>query len=229
MWKTVPPSLRVGIVSGAIVISALIAWAVVDIVMDARARSLPSVDRDITDDERGALERTIAEAEAILAVDAQNFSTHVTLARAKADLGDLDGAAEVYRKMNQRFPRNFLSFQNLGNLYEETERYEFAAEQFFHAIDNAPRDPHQYRNIVNLYTYKLTERREDIPRILQKGLAELPGSVDLMAMMATYYRDTGDRDEAIRWYELLLVFDQENESIISEVQALKAASVNGAE
>jgi|GEM_PF-2920162 len=207
---------------GAVVLAALVVLAVRESVIRRQARALPPLAVDLAPARVRELREQIAEQEAIIRAKPQDFSAYTTLALARTELGDRDGAAEVYRTMNQRFPGNYLSFQNLGKLYEDAEKYAFAAEQYLIAIENAPRIAQMYRNVVNLYTYRDTERAADIPRILQKGLAVMPGSIDLMAMMAVYYRDHGDPAEAIKWYELLLVHDQTNTTALEELKALKA-------
>lgn len=209
-------------VLGAAVLAALVVLAGREVIIRRGARRLPYVAANLAPDRVHELQQKITESEAAIRKNANDFSAHVNLALAKAELGDRDGAAEVYRTMNQRFPGNYLSFQNLGKLYEDAGKFAMAAEQYLIAIDNAPRIPHMYRNLVDLYTYHLKSRESDIPRILQKGLAISPGSTDLMAMMAVYYRDHGDINQAIHWYELLLVHNPWNTTALEELKALKA-------
>ena len=209
------------IIAGAVVLAAIIGLTIREVVVRRAARTIAPIAVDLAPEKRKTLEESVAKSRAAIAANAQDFNAHTVLALALVDLGDREGAAEVYRQMNQRFPGNYLSYQNLGTLYEEAGKYDFAAEQYLIAIQNAPRIPHLYRKIVNLYTYHAKERASDIPRILQKGLNEVPGSIDLMAMMAVYYRDHGQREEAIRWYEHLLVFDQSNTTALEELKQLK--------
>lgn len=210
------------IIAGAVVLAALIGLTAREVVLRRAARTLPPIAVDLSPEKRKALEEKVAASRVAIAAKAEDFNAHVELALSLTDLGDRDGAAEVYRQMNQRFSGNYLSYSNLGKLYEDAGKYDFAAEQYLIAIQNAPRNPHLYRNIVNLYTYQAKERASDIPRILQKGLLEMPGSIDLMSMLAVYYRDHGQRDEAIRWFEHLLVFDQTNTTALEEVKDLKS-------
>jgi tetratricopeptide (TPR) repeat protein len=205
----------------ALVLLALIVLAGREAVLRRRAYRLPDAAVNLAPEKVKELQQKIVENEAAVKKNADDFSAYTNLALAKTELGDRDGAAEVYRTMNQRFPGNYLSFQNLGKLYEDAGKYAFAAEQYLLAIDNAPKIPHLYRNLVNLYTYQYPERASDIPRVLQKGLGIMPGSVDLMSMMAVYYRDHGQPEEAIKWYEQLLVFDQENQAALEELKQLK--------
>ena len=210
------------IIAGAVVLAAIIGLTVREVVLRRAARTIPPIAVDLAPEKRKALEEQVVASRAAIATNDQDFSAHVNLALALTDLGDRDGAAEVYRQMSQRFPGNYLSYSNLGKLYEDAGKYDFAAEQYLIAIQNAPRNPHLYRNVVILYSYQSKERASDIPRILQKGLLEMPGSTDLMAMLAVYYRDHGDRAEAIRWYEHLLVFDQSNTTALEELKQLKS-------
>ena len=207
---------------GGVILLILVGFAVREEYLRYRARVIPPYAANLEEARVKELRAKIAAQEEIIRLNPQGFNPYVELALAKTDLGDREGAAEVYRTMNQRFPGNYLSYQNLGVLYEDAGKYTMAAEQYLLAIANAPRIPHEYRYLVNLYTYKLQERASDIPRILQKGLGENPGSVDLMAMMAVYYRDHGQPEEAIKWYEQLLVFDQENKTALDELKALQA-------
>lgn len=210
------------VVLAAVVLAALVVLAGREAYLRRTARVLPSSTVELAPERRKELEDTVATSIAVIRTNPQDFNAYVELALAHTELGNLEDAAEAYRTMNQRFPGNFLSYQNLGQLYEQTGKYEMAAEQYLIAIQNAPRNPHEYRFLVNLYTYKYRERASDIPRILQQGLAVIPGSVDLMGMLAVYYRDHGSREEAIKWYELLLVHDQSNTTALDELKTLKA-------
>lgn len=208
--------------AGLLVVLVVVGVVIRERLAQREARRLPPVATDLTPDHRRELEEQAAKAAAAIAQNPSDFNAHVELALAKADLGDRDAAAETYRTMNQRFPGNYLSFQNLGQLYEDAGKYDLAAEQYLLAINNAPRIAHLYRKIVNLYTYQLKNRASDLPRILQKGLGVMPGSIDLMAMLAVYYRDHGQPEEAIKWFEHLLVFDPKNTAALDEVKALQA-------
>ena len=203
-------------------IVVLLALAAREWMIRRQERSLPSFGVELSRDRERELHDKVTKFTAAIQGNPSDFNAHVELALAKTGLGDREGAAEVYRQMNQRFPGNYLSFQNLGKLYEDAGKGELAAEQYLLAIKNAPKNPHMYRNLVELYTYHLTSHTADIPKVLQQGLAVIPGSIDLMSMLAVYYRDHGDLAEAVRWYEQLLVFDQQNHTALEELKELKA-------
>ncbi|MFH1430153.1 MAG: hypothetical protein ABIG71_01350 [Candidatus Uhrbacteria bacterium] len=206
---------------GIIVLVAVIGLVVREVTLRRAVRTLPQIEVDLTDEKRAELDAKIVASQAAIAADKSDFSAYTDLALAKTNLGYLNDAAEVYRHMNQLFPGNYLSFQNLGQLYEQEERFDLAAEQYLLAIDNAPRIPHLYRMYVNLITYKMPERHQEIPRVLTKGLEIVPEGVDFMSMMAVYYRDQGQLEDALHWFELLLVFDQENETAKREAMEIK--------
>lgn len=216
-------SPKVLLALGAILLAFLITIAGRDAYLRTRARQLPPVAVELSAERRRELEAKVVKFTGDIRANPKDFNAYVELALARSEFGDRDAAAEVYRTMNEQFPGNFLSFQNLGKLYEETGRYDFAAEQYLLAIDNAPRIAYLYRNLVNLYTYHLPARASDIPRVLEKGLAIAPGNTDLMGMLAVYYRDHGDRAEAIRWFSHLLVVDPQNTTVIEEVKRLKVS------
>ncbi|MDO8463535.1 MAG: hypothetical protein Q7S96_04700 [bacterium] len=208
---------------GAVVFVGIVLLAAHERASQAVARTLTPGDVTLTDVERSALDADIAAAYVELADDddKNDFNAYVKIALAKEDLGDREGAAAIYRDMNERYAGNYLSFQNLGILYQEDKKCELASEQFLRAIANAPRIAHHYRNIVNLYTYDCPEYVHDIPVVLQDGLAIMPNSVDILSLMAVYHRDFGTIEDAIHWYEFLLVYDQENRTAIDEVRELR--------
>ncbi|MBI4433291.1 tetratricopeptide repeat protein [Candidatus Uhrbacteria bacterium] len=208
--------------AGVVVVLALIGVTIRERWERRANRRLAPVPTNLAPERQREVTDQIAKSEAAIRANPSDFNAYVELALAKEELGDRDGAAETYRTMNQRFPGNYLSFQNLGQLYEDAGKYDLAAEQYLLAINNAPRIAHLYRKIVNLYTYQLKDRASDLPRILQKGLGVTPGSIDLMAMLAVYYRDHGQPEEAIKWYEHLLVFDPKNTAVLTEVKELQA-------
>lgn len=214
---------------GAIVLVGIAVFVVVEKRSQRDDQRLAAGTMTLSEEERRALEQEVVTATQELAdADSGNdFNAHVKIALAKEKLGDREGAAAVYRSMNRQYPGNYLSFQNLGMLYQEDKKCDFASEQFRQAIRNAPRIALMYRNFVNLATYDCQQYAQDIPRMLQDGLAVLPDSVDLTSMMAVYHRDFGNVEDAIHWYELLLVFDQSNTAALDELKQLQQRRTSG--
>jgi len=68
--------------------------------------------------------------------------------------------------------------------------------------------------LAELYWYNLPEKREQIPELYKKGLEELPGNYDLLVNLAWYYKETGDKKNALKYYQEVIDNYPETEEII---------------
>ena len=206
-----------GLVILAVVL--LLAMGIRQAILERRPLS-SNIEMELTDEERAIKEQEVADALDAIAENPEDFSSYTALALAYEDLGNYVGAEKTYKKMNELSPLNFLSFSNLGNLYRRQQLYEAAEEMYLRTIANAPRKTDLTRPLVDLYTYNLPEKKSEIPKILEKGLAEVPNSVELLRQLAAFYRQEGPKEKAIEIYERLLPLDQDNETARKEYQQL---------
>ena len=120
-------------------------------------------------------------------------------------LCDYQGAADVWTYVGEIRPENSLSFANLGDLHTHfLVDYPKAEAAYLRAIENEKHDVNYFRNFFELYYYSYTEKKHLAEKVLLDGLNYNPDSHDLMTLLASYYRDNGNKEKAIEYtYEFL--------------------------
>mgnify|MGYP001580558355 CR=1 FL=1 len=139
----------------------------------------------------------------------------------KKFFNDYEGARDVWEYAGVLYPKNGLSFANLGNLYgfylgDATK----AEANFLRAIENDPYQVGYYINLADFYSHVLTSKKSEVPKILLSGL-ELVKDSNLFLVLATYYRDIGDKANALKYYQEVLNIDPDHAGIKEEMAKLK--------
>ena len=96
---------------------------------------------------------------------------------------------------------NMRGWANLAVLYKETGKYKEAEEAYKKVIALNPGDVTTYRDLSDLYLYYLTKKEGEIPAVIAQGLASVPEHPDLLVYLAVYYRDKGNVEKAIEYFE----------------------------
>jgi len=143
-----------------------------------------------------------------------SFSALMTFAFTYYQLGDYEKARDVYIKIGEISSKNYTSFWNLANTYIRLKNYSGAERAYLRTIENGPDQTRHYTALAELYWYNLPEKREQIPELYKKGLEELPGNYDLLVNLAWYYKETGDKKNALKYYQEVIDNYPETEEII---------------
>lgn len=175
----------------------------------------------------------------VLERDPDAFNSWYTAGLMKKFVCDYEGARDIWEHAGQLRPKNSISFGALGNLYGFFLNDKVKAEaNYLKAIENeeafkelqrenkAPAytvNIQYYRDLHETYRAQGTDRGADAIGVLQRGLRVEPKSSDLMVLLASYYRDSGNLPEAIRWFEESLTITPNNEPVIKEIARLRAA------
>lgn len=153
------------------------------------------------------------EAKKILAADIERF--RAALKKNPEDLnswlelglrykmaGDYREAREVWEYSASLTPSDYISLANLGDLYRSyLKDYGKAEVNLLKAVKNKPDFIGGYRSLYELYYYSYKEKIAEAPKILLQGLTANPKSVDLMILLAQYYRDADDKTNALFYYD----------------------------
>ena len=133
-------------------------------------------------------------------------------------IGDYAGAREAWEYANAIRPGNYVSFSNLGDLYHYyIKDYPKAEENLLQAIKNEPSHIGSYRALVDLYTQSYTEKLGEVPSVLSDGLKKNPDNYDLLIMFASYYKNAGDKVNAISYYnKAIAVADKFGQSAMKQ-------------
>lgn len=146
--------------------------------------------------------------------DPDSFSALMTFAFTYYQLGDFESARDVYIKVGEISPKNYTSFWNLANCLIRLKNYSGAEQAYLKTIENGPDQARHYTVLAELYWYNLPEKKEQIPDLYKKGLEQLPGNYDLLVNLAWYYKETGDKKNALKYYQEVINNYPDMEEII---------------
>ncbi|MEK7558431.1 MAG: hypothetical protein AAB507_01230 [Patescibacteria group bacterium] len=168
----------------------------------------PSLDRpvyfnaNLSEEVKKILTDRISADIAMLKKNIGDIETWILLGADYKAAGDYGGARLAWEYANAIRPANYVSFSNLGDLcHFYLKDYPCAEKNLLISIKNEPAYIAGYRALYDLYALSYKEKFSEAPKILLKGLAVNPKSVDLMILLAQYYRDTGDKGNALLYYD----------------------------
>lgn len=159
----------------------------------------------------------------ILQANPDDFDALMSLGMVKKYIGDYQGAEELWVKAGQIEPKNSTSFGDLADLYVNfLHDYDKAKVAYDTAMTNSVKDPF-YPNFVRNAFYFYRDYIKDntqAEQVLLTGLKNKPGSLDIMVLLAGFYRDQGDKSKAIYYFQKALVLDPQDASIAQEIKKL---------
>lgn len=159
-----------------------------------------------------------------LKTNPQDVDSYIIVASYKREQGKYDEAIKVYSAALEIRPTDTLLLMNIAELYERTKQYAEAEEAYLKVIETNPRWVNSYRNLVTLYRYNFTEKRNDIPKILELGLKNNEGmgiDAEFIGQLAVYYQEFGPKEKAIEYYKKLIELDPKNETAKEELKKLE--------
>lgn len=154
-----------------------------------------------------------------------SFQDWIDLGLAYKQLGDYEGARDAWEYVSLLYPKNIVSFGNLGDLYANfLKDYAKAEARYKTAIKNKPNDVYLYGNLFDLYKMYKQEAGNG-EAVLKDGIAKNSNELSLPIMLARYYRDAGRTEEAKSAYDVAIALaeKQGNNSVVSSLQAEKTA------
>ena len=139
----------------------------------------------------------------------------------KKFFNDYEGARDAWEYANILYPANALSFANLGNLYAFYLHNNTKAElNFKRAIANDPYQAGYYLNLADFYKNAYIAKKSEAVKVLTEGMSVIK-DVNLVLALATYYRDEGDKVNALKYYEEVLKLSPNHPGITEEIARLK--------
>lgn len=128
-------------------------------------------------------------------------SSHVSLAEVAVEEGNLEEAAEYYRRALEVVPDSAILHEQLGALYKKMGKEAEALEEYRAAADADPGDL-QLQLALWEYFSKRGER-EDAAKYLDRALRIRPGDEKLRRVAEAFYTKIGDDDRAREQVEAL--------------------------
>ncbi|MBU1557403.1 tetratricopeptide repeat protein [Patescibacteria group bacterium] len=136
-------------------------------------------------------------------------------------IGDFGGAIEAWKYASLISPLNTVPLNNLGNLYHyDLKDYPKSEEYFRKSINISSTYVNPYLNLFDLYSLSYKQDTNSAENILLEGLEKNPNQINLLITLATYYKDKGDKKNAIIYYEKTAQQAQliGNDALYSELQ-----------
>lgn len=191
-------------------------------------KQMPNLDKEIVVKAEMALEQAdkikseIEETRKNLKEDYNNLANWLQLGLLYKALGDFQSAAESWEFATLIRPKDSVAFHNLGDLYWlDLPDFPKAEAYFKKAIELNPH-PLFYQKLHELYRYSYKEKSDLADDVLLESLRTNPGNLYLTALLADYYRDTGNISAAVLYYEKALDLEPTNVYLKQNLEKLKA-------
>lgn len=177
---------------------------------------------DLTLEQTDKLRERMNKAKEFLTKTPDHMGAWMEAGLIKKGICDYKGAEEVWIYVGELRPQNSLSFGNLGDLYTHfLKDYPKAEAAYFRAIENEKHDINYFRNFFELYYYSYAEKKYLAEKVLLDGIENNPESQDLMTLLASYYRDNGNKEKAAEYFAKALKINPDNSAIKQELEKLK--------
>lgn len=142
----------------------------------------------------------------------------------KKSFNDYEGTRDAWEYANILYPSNGLSFANLGSLYGfylyDNEKAELNFKQ---AIQNDPYQSGYYLSLADFYKNVDVSKKSEASKVLLEGMSVIK-DVNLVLALASYYRDIGDKANALKYYEEVLKISPNQAGIQEEIDRLKISN-----
>jgi len=146
------------------------------------------------------------------------------LGMVKKYLGDYQGAEEAWVKAGELRPKNSTSFGNLADLYVNfTKEYDKAEVAYQKAIENSMGEAKNtmfYRNFYYFYKDYLKDDKK-AENILTEAIKNNPQNTEMLVLMASFYKEKGNKSLARQYYQKALALDPTDDLIKQEIDKLR--------
>lgn len=116
-------------------------------------------------------------------------------------LRDYKAAVEILNYIVVLWPKDYVPFNNLADLYQYyIKNYPLAEKNWLKVIELKPDYSEAYQNLFTLYSTAYKDKQDQALPTLLKGVSQNPHSTDLMVVVARYYKSVGDNNQAISYY-----------------------------
>ena len=173
---------------------------------------------------KNAYSKKISDTVSILKADCNAFSAWLDLGIYASSIGDYDSAKISWETASKIQPNYFLPYHNLGNLYGfSLKDLPKAEEYYFKAISKNFESLNSYSDLADLYLYG--GQVQKAITLLTNGLNESVSTnshLFFLQKLAFVYRESGDKANALKYYEKLLSADPANDSVRQEVERFRS-------
>lgn len=151
-----------------------------------------------------------------------DFDSWLYLGVLKKGISDYEGARDIFVYAGQIRPKSSIPFANLADLYgyflNEPPKAEEAIKK---AISNDPNDYNFYFSLADIYRYKFPDGEKLYEQTMMEAMQKFPDNPNIVARLASYYRETSQMQKAIEWYEKLIKIFPNNEAARRDLEELR--------
>ena len=123
-------------------------------------------------------------------------------------LAEYDLAVKWWRRGLSIEPNNDIGWYNLGNAYRELRQYPNAENAYKESMEvSTPGEIDACLALGEMYRYAYTYKKDKEPDVYLECLEKHKQDRDLIARLAIYYRDVGDKPNAIKYFDQLWSID----------------------
>lgn len=118
-------------------------------------------------------------------------------------------------------PNNTLGWSNLGNAYREIKEYSKAETAYEKSMELArPGETAACISLGELYNYNYKAKKDKEGEVYLNCLKKHTDDRDLIARLAGFYRDIGDKKNALKYFDKLFSIDPSPE-VMEELKLLR--------
>lgn len=141
----------------------------------------------------------------VLKKDPTQLDYWLELGNLRKQAGDFDGAIAIWEYLIKITPSNYVYYSNIGNAYHyDLKNYPKAEEYLKKVIEINPGYIIGYRDLSDLYRLSYKKETTLATDVLKNGLVKNPNAIDLLMPLGVFYRDTGDKAAAVKYFEQAL-------------------------
>jgi len=151
-----------------------------------------------------------------------DFNSWLYLGLIKKVVNDYEGARDVWVYAGKIRPKSSTPFANLGELYGYYLNQPQEAEKAYKtAIENDPNEVNYRLALADTYRYKFPDGNAKYEQTILEALNKFTDDVNLASALASFYKQTGQRDKAISAYERLIKLAPNNQAAKDDLTELK--------
>lgn len=153
--------------------------------------------------------------------DQADESNWLNLAIYRKNIGDYDVSADILNYVAKIWPKDYVPYNNLADLYQfYIKNYSLAEKNWLKVIDLKPNLIQAYQNLSELYATQFIEKQAQSLPILLTGLDKNPQNIDLIISVARRYKVVGNTVQASVYYSKAITEakNQNNQQLVVSLE-----------
>lgn len=195
---------------------------------DPVGSNIPNLDREVlvkekmTEDTKAKMVAEIKNVSDVLKKNPEFFDGWMNLGVLRKFIGDYDGAREAWEYAAALRPDVHITYNNLGDLYHfYLKDFTKAEMNMRRAVDVKSDFIMGYTHLHELYLYSLKSKSDLADDVLMEGIQKNQDDPELRIVLASYYRDIGDKANARKYFAEAIALNPPNKTALQlELAAL---------